>query len=175
MLSLAGSDVETSVNVWRKFVSVLCYPKGAAKSAHDNLNKLRVTTALAKDASLVRLPPLETAFKQHIHRVSLQVYVWMNSHVAKPSPRSPLKFGWAMADGSMKPVYFEGPMSSEFLQDLICTCKEKTACSKSCICTEQNLACTNICSCQGKEDCTNHLTRRAVPENITVVIGTVDT
>jgi hypothetical protein len=49
----------------------------------------------------------------------------MNSHVAKPSPRSPLKFGWAMADGSMKPVYFEGPMSSEFLQDLICTCKGK--------------------------------------------------
>jgi hypothetical protein len=51
------------------------------------------------------------------------------------------KFWWAMADGSMKPVYFEGPMSSEFLQDLICTRKGKNACSKSCICTEQHLAC----------------------------------
>jgi hypothetical protein len=174
LLSFAGSDIETSVEVGRKFVSVLYAPKGAAKSAHDNLHELRVKSALAKDASLVRLPPSEATFKQHILRVSLQVYVWMNSHVAKAPPRSPLKFGWAMADGSMKLVYFEGPMSSEFLQDLICTCKGKNACSKSCICTEQNLACTSICSCQGKEDCKNHLTHRAVPENITIVIGTVD-
>jgi hypothetical protein len=38
LLSLAGSDIETSVEVGRKFVSVLYDPKGAAKSAHDNLN-----------------------------------------------------------------------------------------------------------------------------------------
>ena len=65
-------------------------------------------------------------------------------------------------------------MSSEFLQDLICTCKGKNACCKSYICTEQNLACKSICFCQGNEDCKNHLTHRAVPENITVVIRTVD-
>jgi hypothetical protein len=39
------SDVETSVEVGRKFVSVLYDPKGAAKSAHDNLNELRVKSA----------------------------------------------------------------------------------------------------------------------------------
>lgn len=105
LLSLAGSDVETSVEVGRKFVSVLYDPKDAAKSAHVNLNELRVKSALAKGASLVRLPASEAAFKQHILRASLQVYVWMNSHVAKPPPISPLKFGWAMADGSMKLVY----------------------------------------------------------------------
>jgi hypothetical protein len=27
---------------------------------------------------------------------------------------------------------------------------------------------------EGNDDCKNHLTHRAVPENITVVIGTVD-
>jgi hypothetical protein len=106
LLSLAGSDVETSVEVGRKFASVLYDPKGAAKSAHDNVNELRVKTALAKEASLVRLPPSEAAFKQHILRVSLQVYVWMNSHFAKPTPRSPLKFWWAMADGSMETCIF---------------------------------------------------------------------
>ena len=87
-MCLAGSDIETSVEVGRKFVSVLYDPKGAAKSAHDNLNKLRVKSALAKYASLVRLPLSEAAFKQHILRVSLQVYVWMNSHVAKHPLRS---------------------------------------------------------------------------------------
>ena len=66
MLSLAGSDVETSVEVGRKFAYVLYDPKGAAKSAHDNVNELRVKSALDKDASLVRLPPSEAGIKQHI-------------------------------------------------------------------------------------------------------------
>ena len=87
-MCLAGSDIETSVEVGRKLVSVLYDPKGAAKSAHDNLNKLRVMSALAKYASLVRLPLSEAAFKQHILHVSLQVYVLMNSHVAKLPLRS---------------------------------------------------------------------------------------
>ena len=63
MLSLAGSDVETSVEVGRKFVSVLYDPKDAAKSAHDNVNELKAKSALAKEASLVRLPPSEAAIK----------------------------------------------------------------------------------------------------------------
>jgi hypothetical protein len=45
-MCLAGSDIETSVEVGRKFVSVLYDPKGAAKSAHNNLNKLRVKSEL---------------------------------------------------------------------------------------------------------------------------------
>jgi hypothetical protein len=39
VLSLAGSDIETYVEVGRKFASVLYDPKGAAKSAHDNVNR----------------------------------------------------------------------------------------------------------------------------------------
>jgi hypothetical protein len=32
-------------------------------------------------------------------------------------------------DGSLLPVYFQGQMSFDFLQDLICTCKGKAVCS----------------------------------------------
>jgi hypothetical protein len=35
-------------------------------------------------------------------------------------------------------------MSSDFLQDLICTCKGKAVCSSGCACFEQGLSCTNI-------------------------------
>jgi hypothetical protein len=31
------------------------------------------------------------------------------------------------------PVYFQGQMSSDFLQDLICTCKGKAVCSSGCV------------------------------------------
>jgi hypothetical protein len=45
--------------------------------------------------------------------------------------------------------YFEGNMSAEFLRDLVCSCKGKSQCKKSCVCAEQNLAWTDLCSCHG--------------------------
>ena len=165
MINLAGSDIETSVTVGRQFIADLYDPKGKAQSVHGDLNKLRVKSALSKDASLVRLPPSEASFRQHIFRVSLQVYVWMNAHIAKPPPRSPLEYGWTMGNRSIVPLYFEGPMSSDFLQDLVCTCKGKSICGKSCVCYEQHLSCTSICGCQGSDDCRNQLTHQTVLED----------
>lgn len=126
---------------------------------------MRVKSALSKDVSLVRLPPSEASFRQHIFRVSFHVYVRMNAHIAKPPTRSPLKYGWTMGNSSIVPLYFEGPMSSDFLQDLGCTCKGKTICGKSCVCYEQNVSCTSICGCQGSGDCGNLLTHQTVLEN----------
>jgi hypothetical protein len=56
-----------------------------------DLNKVRVKLALSKDSSLVKLPPSEAAFRQHILRVAFQVYVWTHANEAKPPPRSPLE------------------------------------------------------------------------------------
>jgi hypothetical protein len=53
------------------------------------------------------------------------------------------------------PFYFEGNMSAEFLRDLVCSCKGKSQCKKSCVCAEQNLAWTDLCSCHGSESCKN--------------------
>ena len=36
-------------------------------------------------------------------------------------------------DGSLLSVYYQGQMSSDFLQDLICTCKGKAVCSSGCV------------------------------------------
>ena len=57
-------------------LSDLYDPKGSTKSVHRDLNTLRVKLALSKDSSLVKLPPSEAAFRQHILRVAFQVYVW---------------------------------------------------------------------------------------------------
>ena len=51
-------------------------------------------------------------------------------------------------------------MSSDFLQDLVCTCKGRSVCSKGCVCFEQNLSCTELCPCQALDLCHNVITHR---------------
>jgi hypothetical protein len=47
-------------------------PKGKSKRCHIDLNKLRVKLETVKDSTLVRLPPSEDKFKQHVLRSSYQ-------------------------------------------------------------------------------------------------------
>jgi hypothetical protein len=75
---------------------------------------------------LFKLPPSEAAFRQHILRVAFQVYVWTHANEAKPPSRSPLEYGWRNENKYLMPKYFVGPMTSDFLQDLVCICKGKS-------------------------------------------------
>ena len=84
----------------------------------------------------------------------------MNAHVAKPAIGLPATHGWQEGQSGLEPILFEGLMSSDFLQDLICTCKGKSVCSKSCVCFEQGLSCTDLCPCQGTDLCHNVQTRQ---------------
>ena len=60
----------------------------------------------------------------------------------------------------LEPILFEGQMSSDFLQDLICTCKGRSVCSKGCVCFEHNFSCTELCPCQALDLCHNVITHR---------------
>jgi hypothetical protein len=154
---ISCDDIETSVAVGRKFVARLYHPKARFTCDHGDLNKLRSRIAQQKDASLVKLPPCEATLRQHVLRVSLQVYIWTSSSIAQPPVKSPLQFGWVNKNG-LVPVYFDGQTSSDFLHDLLCTCKGKTLCSKGCVCFEQDLSCTELCPCQGNFSCNNSYT-----------------
>jgi hypothetical protein len=73
--------------------------------------------------------------------------------------RSPLlMFGWE-DKGGLVPVLFRGQMSSDFLQDFVCSCKGKSVCSSSCVCFEQNLSWTDLCPCYGSDMCINAITK----------------
>jgi hypothetical protein len=112
-------------------------------SSHHNINKLRVKLATGPDAS------------QHILRASCQIKVWHTSCLAKPPLPSPMEYEWRTVKDSLHPVYFEGNMSAEFLRDPVCSCKGKSQCKMSCVCAEQHLAWTDLCSCHGSESCKN--------------------
>ncbi|CAC5369229.1 unnamed protein product [Mytilus coruscus] len=88
MFKLLQRDAEkfpTAVNNGRAFVASLYDPKGKFRNLNDDLNKLRVKFATTKDANLVRIPPCENSFLQHILRAMLQTQVWMSCHIAKPA------------------------------------------------------------------------------------------
>jgi hypothetical protein len=122
-------DSETSIDVSRNCVARLYDQKGKMKSAHDNLNRLRVKISKQKDVSLAKLPPCEASFVQHVLRASRQTYIWMKSDTAQPPEKSALDFGWEDQNG-LSPVYFVTQTSSDFLKDLLCTCKGKSSCSQ---------------------------------------------
>ena len=92
---------------------------------------------------MAKLPPCEALFVQHVLRASLQTYIWMKSDTAQPPEKSALDFGWEDQNG-LSPVYFVGQTSSDFLKDLLCTCKGKSSCSQGCVCAEQNLTYVNV-------------------------------
>ena len=72
-------------------------------------------------------------FLKYLKRASLQINIWMTAHVAKPPMKSAVLFGWEDRN-ALVPVYFKDQMSSDFLQDLVCSCKGKSVCMKGCIC-----------------------------------------
>jgi hypothetical protein len=120
---LADCDTDKSIDATRKLVCRLYDQKGKLKEDHVDLNKLRVRLATLRDACLVKLPPCEATFTQHVLRSSLQINIWITAHVAKPPMKSAVLFGWEDRNG-LVPVYFKGQMSSDFCKTLFVLAEE---------------------------------------------------
>ncbi|CAG2215571.1 unnamed protein product [Mytilus edulis] len=77
-------DFSTSLSAARELISSLYDPKDKFASSHVDLNKLRVKLATCKDTSLLRLPPSEPAFKEHVLRSCLQTKIWICASDLRP-------------------------------------------------------------------------------------------
>ena len=62
----------------------------------------------------------EDTFKQHVLRSSYQTKIWLIAHIPKPAVGSPLEHGCKDGKFGLEPILFEGQMSSDFWQDLVC-------------------------------------------------------
>jgi hypothetical protein len=130
----------------RKFASRLYDERKNCQTFHHGMNKLRVIVATSRDASLVRLSTSEAALIE-------LTQIWTAWHVAKPHIPPPLEYRRQKGQDSLQPVYFEGPVSADLLQDLVCSCKGKSPCKKPCACFEEILVSTDLCFSQESEWC----------------------
>ena len=155
LTTVGTSNKEAALSAARAFTAMLYDPKDTEKNAHSNLNRLRLKLVNKKDRSLAKLPPCEASFEEHARRAQWQSKVWMSSHVVKPNIGSPLEHVWERKSGKLVPVYFKGPMASELLEGLICSCTSRSRCTNNCSCSQNSLCCTELCTCHGSENCGN--------------------
>ena len=71
---------------------------------HHDLKKLRTRIAKHKDLSLIKIPPCEASFLQHVKRAAWQARVWKAAHVGFPDLETPLDFGWIQEQGMLSPA-----------------------------------------------------------------------
>ena len=70
----------------------------------------------------------------------------MQSNIGYQQVRSPLKFGCKQ----------EGKNAlCQVIDSLLCVCRGRVICSKSSMCSDQGLSCTEMCSCNASDECKN--------------------
>jgi hypothetical protein len=55
-----------------------------------------------------------------VRMVIFDIKIWLITHIPKPAVGSPLEHGCKDGKFGLEPILFEGQMSSDFLQDLVC-------------------------------------------------------
>ena len=93
--------------------------------------------------------------KSLLTAMCLQTKIGLSSNIVQPPTLSPYNYGWRKDADGPPPLFCEGIMTSDFLQDLICSCNRKVMRGRSCICNEKNMCCTELCPYQGSDFCMN--------------------
>ena len=106
---------------------------------------------------LDKIPPTRAALYQHIRRVCYQAsFVWGQCLIPNPVYPDPKDWGWHRDDlqDNWRPFWSSLPDASKACKELIrCGCNPNKGCRGLCKCCRSNLACTDLCACQG--GCTN--------------------
>ena len=133
--------MQASVYIARKFVAQLYDAKNKHSCVYSSFNMLRAKMSEMSD--LARLPPSEPAFLQHVKRAMWQTLIWVNSHDPTPDLGHPEQHGWKREKGQLTPIYYEGPMASELLNELVCQCSARENCKRvaKCTCKQNRLPC----------------------------------
>ena len=146
--SLGCNNTQEAVDASRQLVAALYDSKYT--SLHSDLNRLRTKLANVKESQLSRLPPPESAFKQHVLRAMWQAKVWVNALFTNPTNDcSPFDYGWQETAAGIQPIMYQGPTVTEMLDGLVCNCKGKKRCLTDCSCSNAGFPCIELCSCLG--------------------------
>ena len=99
--------------------------------------------------ALENIPPTLSFLQKHILRASLQATYWSNGLVKQRPHLDPLEWGWRKLGDSVVPFWSDLPDASTACRELIkCGCRK--TCRGRCKCKQNDLSCTELCSCSGQ-------------------------
>ncbi|CAB3996630.1 Hypothetical predicted protein [Paramuricea clavata] len=112
----------------------------------DSINRTRMELFCKNNRAMDKLPPIQDALLQHVHRSIFQVGIWSTSEHSQQAVPSPDRFSWKKEGGSWVPKWITIPEVSKACSELTkCTCKG--SCTR-CKCTKAYLVCTPLCRCK---------------------------
>ena len=79
------------------------------------------TITSSSKVDLSKLPPCRRSLVPHIRRVNYRAGQWKLSHVHKPEIPTPTDHGWVILEGTLEPVWSEGPVLPARLVDILCS------------------------------------------------------
>ena len=124
------------------------------------LRQLRMmcnTGCFARNATQMKnLPPTHNSLTMYLKRVIFQSMVWATCLQPKQNVLSVSGNGWYVKDGDTETVLMNIESAPKGLIDLTaCSCKKSACGSRICTCRQNELACTEFCSCVADESCLN--------------------
>ena len=114
---------------------------------------------LKSNQGVEKLLPTQGCITEHILCTHLQASVWLQDLVARPIIQDPVTQGWQqLEDGHYVPVVSKVPAAPEAVVELVkCLCVV-SKCSGRYSCKMHNLACTELCKCEGAENTCHNVT-----------------
>lgn len=150
-LDYLGDPEKTPETLLASVEPLVCHFYG---SPYNNVEDTRWFLFL-KEAVPEQMPPIKSAFMQHILRAHYIAMIWKCATIPNPPTIDPCDYGWMFDNesGQYKPVMCATPLYPPKLQELTkCNCR--TGCTTMrCSCKKNNLSCTEMCKCHTQCEC----------------------
>eukprot|EP00732_Lithocolla_globosa_P000247 Lithocolla_globosa_v1_NODE_60_length_7376_cov_322.464554.p9 type:complete len:130 gc:universal NODE_60_length_7376_cov_322.464554:6106-6495(+) len=114
-----------------------------------SVNELRRILFCKSNKTMEKIPLTQHAYLEHCNRAVYQIGIWAKSINQVQEVPSPEGFGWTLIDGVWEVVWTSLPPIDQACKELIsCKCQSDKGCGGRCKCQNNNLDCTELCTCQ---------------------------
>jgi len=148
-LSGFGQHFQLSV-VPEGIENLVCKIYNSAVSSVNDARYELFRTGSATDRSL---PPNYDALTLHCKRANYQTKVWRSALMPIMNCPSPDNQGWKIVDEQLEIAWLSEPHApSDILKTRKCSCKKTNCKGGKCLCVQDKLRCTALCSCLNCEN-----------------------
>ena len=152
----------------------LCQLVSTKKCQGETAGEVRWKSFKAQSGSrcIDKMPPTSGAWHQVILRAHSQASAWYQDIICNPIKLDPCDLDWYMSESKFMPKLSDEFSAPSAVVELVkCGCV-KSKCLKKCSCKQNKLPCTELCRCEGGEDCENSEISHGIIEDTDSDCGT---